>query len=101
MPIQDEAEDLKRPTDDHDLLIRLHERIIALGQTITTFIQTTQNQAQQMNIRIDSIAIRLESLEKYNAGGQGEKQVYGWLRTALTSIIVGVIVGSILYITKR
>ena len=101
MPIQDEVDDLKRSDNDHDLLIRLHERIIALGSTITSFIQATQNQNQQMNIKIDGCVSRIESLERVNAGGQGEKSVYGWLRTALTSIIVGLVVGIILYVTKK
>jgi hypothetical protein len=88
-PLEDEADDLKRPNNDHDLLIRLHERIIALQQQIQAFIQSQSG-----------LIVRVEKLEAAQASLSGEKTIYIWVRNFFSSIVGGIIVGAVLYFTR-
>lgn len=101
MPIQDEVEDLRRPADDHDLLIRLHERVIALGQQIQAFINTTAANYTELKQSIGGLTLRIEKLEQQGAQNSGEKRGTDWVRTALTSVVVGITVGITLYFVNK
>jgi hypothetical protein len=86
MPLQDEIEDQRRPTDDHDLLIRLHERIIALASTVQSFI-----------INFNYYGKRIETLEQFKANQSGIQTTNIRNAAIITTIISSVISGVLVY----
>lgn len=101
MNINEEVDDLRRPDNDHDLLVRLHERLMALTQQMQSFINSTANNYTELKSVINQLGVRIDALERQGAVNNGEKSVNTWIRTAVTAMFTGIVVGVTLYFVNK
>ena len=92
MGIQDEAEERLRPTDDHDLLIRVHERVTSIQQQLSTDKTQQALKDQERDRRIEALELWRSNLTgrftvivaaSTLVGGFIVQLVTAWIRSAL------------------
>jgi CII-binding regulator of phage lambda lysogenization HflD len=86
MGIQDEAEDRILPKDDHDLLVRIHERLIALKDNLRDSEQKVQNLSDRVGL-----------LERWQQNQDGRQQAMIRQSATVSSIISTVVSALIVY----
>lgn len=85
-PIPEQMDDKILAGTDHDLLIRLHERIISLQSQLQTYMLANQDYGK-----------RIDALEQFKASYAGTQSVNLRNNTILTTVLSGVIVGVLVY----